>query len=139
MEVFADTSALFALLDADDEFHRPAAEVWVSFLESDQTLVTSNYVLVETFALVNRRLGRPATRTLQADLVPVLETIWVDEPVHHRAASALLMAPGRSLSLVDCVSFELMRARGIDAAFAFDNDFPDQGFEMVTDTIPGGE
>ena len=55
---------------------------------------------------------------------------WVDEALHGRAITALLAAANRDISLVDWTSFELMRARGIDHALAFDSDFDDQGFQL---------
>jgi predicted nucleic acid-binding protein len=45
--------------------------------------------------------------------------------------TASLAAPRRRVSLVDWASFELMRRRGIERAFAFDRDFSTQGFEIV--------
>jgi predicted nucleic acid-binding protein len=42
--------------------------------------------------------------------------------------SALLAADRRDVSLVDWTSFELMRARGVSAALAYDDDFAAQGF-----------
>lgn len=48
--------------------------------------------------------------------------------------SALLGAGRGDVSLVDWTSFELMRERGTDAAFAFDDDFPAQGFTLLGDS-----
>jgi predicted nucleic acid-binding protein len=45
--------------------------------------------------------------------------------------AALLTANRRELSLVDCVSFEVMRRRDITSAFAIDTDFSKQGFTVV--------
>ncbi len=39
--------------------------------------------------------------------------------------------PRRDVSLVDRVSFEVMRRRRIDGAFAFDRDFADHGFTTI--------
>ena len=51
MKVFVDTSALLAVLDADEKRHKQAASAWKRLLEEDARLVTTNYVLVESFAL----------------------------------------------------------------------------------------
>jgi predicted nucleic acid-binding protein len=132
--VFVDTSALYAILDSDDEHHREAAEGWNRLLDliAERTAegVTHGSVLVEASALVQRRLGMPATRALHDDLVPVLSTHWVDGSLHSRAVTALLAANSRDISLVDWTSFELMRQHTITDALAFDDDFTRQGFAL---------
>ena len=53
-------------------------------------------------------------------------------PEFHRVGiAALLSASRRNLSLVDCVSFEMMRHFGITSAFTFDAHFAEQGFQPV--------
>jgi predicted nucleic acid-binding protein len=131
MTTFVDTSALLALLDADEAHHQPSAAVWRDLLEHDEWLVTSNYVLVEAYALVQRRLGMDAVRVLSRHFVPMMEVDWLDEKTHEAAVAALLTAGRRNLSLVDCSSFELMRRRGLVRAFALASDFAEQGFEVV--------
>ena len=42
--------------------------------------------------------------------------------------TALLAAQRRKLSLVDCVSFAVMRLRGSQVAFAFDQHFAEERF-----------
>ena len=131
MAVFVDTSALYAVLNGRDEHHPEAREGWEVLREHRETLVTSNYVLVETIALVGRRLGVPAVRDFQTDFVPVLRVTWVDESLHEQAVAALLTAGVRDLSLVDCVSFTVMRRLGLETAFAFDAHFVQQGFRCI--------
>jgi len=131
MSVFVDTSAFFAVLDADDENHDAARQMWEDLLTQEVVLVCSNYVLVETLALVQRRLGIPAVRVFQEDIMPVLNVEWVDESLHQVGIASVLAAARRRLSLVDCASFEIMRRLGIKTAFAFDHHFDEQGFERV--------
>jgi predicted nucleic acid-binding protein len=100
-------------------------------LADDESLVTSSYVLVETYALAQRRLGIDAVRTLTTDYVPLLAVDWIDETVHGAALASLLTANRRELSLVDCVSFEIMRRRDVSRAFTLDADFAKQGFNVT--------
>jgi predicted nucleic acid-binding protein len=131
MNIFVDTSALLAVLDADDANHSAAKSSWGRILGSGDTLICHNYILVETSALVLRKLGVEAVRALERDIVPVLQVIWASRRVHDASVSAQLAAARRSLSLVDCVSFEIMRRAGIDKAFAFDRHFQEFGYEKV--------
>jgi predicted nucleic acid-binding protein len=131
MKIFVDTSALYALLDRDDTSHARAKKAWGEIMQPENTVVTSNYVLVETFALVQSRLGLEAVRGFQEDLVPILHVEFVTSTIHRLGVAALLSAARRGLSLVDCISFEVMRDLGIKAAFTFDAHFREQGFEAV--------
>ncbi len=128
MTVFVDTSALYALLDADDANHEQAKDVWSRLLQESTRLVCSNYVLLESIALIQRRLGMSAVREFQRGIVPLFDVHWVTPEVHAVALGTLLAVGQRSFSLVDCTSFELMHRLGIRTAFAFDRHFVEQGF-----------
>jgi predicted nucleic acid-binding protein len=130
MNIFADTSALYAVLDTDDSKHTNARQFWSKIIKSDDILLCHNYILVETSALVLRRLGMEAVRVFEQDISPILRVIWVTKEIHSAAVSAHIMADRRTLSLVDCVSFEVMRRTGIRKAFAFDRHFQDYGYEL---------
>lgn len=128
MRIFVDTSAFVAVIDADDSNHPSAKARWEGFIRNETLLVSHNYILVETFALLQHRFGLKAARVFNDDVLPVIKVEWVNEAVHKAATSALLAVSRRSLSFVDCVSFEVMRELGIKDAFAFDSHFAEQGF-----------
>lgn len=135
MRIFVDTSALLALLDEDDLHHREASELFRGAIEQSAHLLTHNYILVEALTLARRRLGSAAADRLADAYLPVLTTIWIDEPLH-RAALAAQRATGSSVSFVDRVSFEVMRREGIQQALAFDTDFETAGFSRPV--VPRG-
>ncbi len=131
MRVFLDTSALYALLDAEDADHRSVSEALAELRESKALVTTTNYVIVETLAICQRRLGMGAARMLQEEFAPLLEVEWIGPEAHEEAGAAMMAANRRDLSLVDCVSFEVMRRLGIRRAFTLDEHFREQGFECV--------
>jgi hypothetical protein len=55
-------------------------------------LHTTSYVLVETMALLQRRIGLEGLRTFVADILPVVQVAYVDEGIHRSAQHALRVA-----------------------------------------------
>ena len=131
MTAYTDTSGFLALLDVGDEHHAVARDAWRDLVLGEVSLVCNNHVLVECLALLQHRLGLAAVKAFQDDVVPLLTVEWLDESDHQAGVSALLTANRRTLSLVDCTSFETMRRRGIPTAFTLDRHFAEQGFECV--------
>ncbi len=131
MSVFVDTSALYAILVRTEEDHERVVEAFSGLLQANRRLVSTNYVLVETCALLQRRFGLAAVRDFDHRLVPLLTVQWVDEGLHRRGLERLFSTDRRGLSLVDCVSFVVMQAKGLDEALALDQDFEDQGFRVI--------
>ena len=131
MSVFVDTSAILAVLDGSDDRHEAAKRAWIRLLEDERPLVCHNYILVETAAVLARRVGMDAVRIFEHDVAPVLRVAWITREIHGAAAGAHLVAARGSLSLVDCASFEIMRRTGLAAAFAFDRHFREYGFRAV--------
>ena len=129
--VFVDTSALLALLNPEDEHHGRADQAFAGLRARQATLLTTSFVLVETYALVGRRLGLDAVRGFRADFAPLLDVIWVEESLHNAGLDVLVERSRRQLSLVDAVSFVAMRRRGVSEAFALDPHFEQEGFELV--------
>lgn len=130
--VFADTSGLFALLSTTDDNHARAKRAFGNLRARQALLVSTSYVLVETYALVGRRLGLDAVRSFRADFAPLIDVVWVDETLHNAGVDLLLDRRKRLLSLVDAVSFIVMRQRRVAEAFAIDPHFEQEGFSPIT-------
>jgi len=138
--IFIDTSAFYAILDRDDRAHARARVTWATVLSPASTTapITSNYVLVESFALIQARLGIDAVREFNDAMLPVVASHWVTEQDHAAAVNAVLTSGRRGLSLVDCSSFQIMRRLGIHHAFAIDRHFREQGFDLLPDIAAEG-
>jgi predicted nucleic acid-binding protein len=119
------------MLDADDENHAAALDVWKRLLTERPRLLTHNYVLVETGALVQRRLGPAALRALFEDIQPIFSVEWIDESRHRRAVDMVSAAARKKLSLVDCASFVLAGETRADQIFCFDRHFREFGFQTI--------
>jgi len=131
MNVFVDTSGLFALLVQNDAMHTQAKERFAYFARQKARLYTSSFVLVETTALLQRRIGLESMRDFNLKILPLFEVIWVDAELYAKAVQRLFVQGKKELSLVDCLSFEIMESRSISMAFAFDEHFEEAGFKIA--------
>jgi len=118
--VLVDTSGFYAALDADDRQHADALAQFRRADAENWSLLTHNYVVQETWALVQARLGWEAVDQWSRLLLSRCDVIWVDENLHALAAARCRQARERRLSLTDCVSLELMHRENIGEALAYD-------------------
>jgi predicted nucleic acid-binding protein len=135
--IFLDTGYLLALFDPADEL-RLRAMGW-SLTLRESCLVTE-YVLWEC---VNA-FSHPADRSTAHVLVDYL---WSEPGYEIVSASPGLFAAGLRLhrerrdkawSLTDCISFHVMRERGIQRALAYDEHFEQAGFVALLRRPPAG-
>jgi len=130
-EVFVDTSVLLPFLDRDDRDHTAVLDCFRRLFDEDASLLTTSYVLVEAGALVKSRLGAKAFQALGRLVDEAMDVVWVD-PDLHRAGWTRAAASGKNgPSLVDCVSFAVMKEQGLDTAFTLDRHFVQEKFSVV--------
>lgn len=131
--IFIDTSAIYALTDRADKNHNGAKEIIKTIINNREEIVTHNYIIVESLALLQNRLGvLPATTFLKD--ARQFSIIWIDEMLHDKASEYFEKYGKRNLSFVDCVSFIVMQKENIQRAFTFDKDFTEAGFEIISDS-----
>ena len=100
-------------------------------MEEDQTLFTNTYVIVESIALIQKRLGLEKVRDFQTKILALLQIEWVDEAQHITAIETVLQANRRKLSLIDCSAFQTINSLGINTVFTFDPHFAERGFNVI--------
>jgi predicted nucleic acid-binding protein len=131
MNIFVDTSGILAILDNNEPNHPTADKIWQRLLDETDQFITTNYIIAEASAVIQRRLGMAATRVFLQQMTPVFQISWIDADLHHQAIQGFVMINRRQLSLVDCVSFAVMRKQNITSALAFDPHFEEQGFTCL--------
>ncbi len=119
--VLWDSSAILALLDADDTDHDTAARVAKEIAKEERPSFVTNYIEVEAHALLLRKLGRAlALEWLLSGGLPVVRVSPQEE---QRAKEFLERYNDKNWSLCDSISFAVIDSRKIDAAFSFDRHF----------------
>ena len=131
MSIFVDTSVFLAVLAEDDNNNKVAAETLAALAENGEQLITTNYILVESYALIQRRLGMNAIHDFQDKILPSLTLVWIKVEEHQQVMKRFLSENRRNLSFVDCSSFETIKRLLVDKVFAFDSHFAEQGFEVI--------
>jgi uncharacterized protein len=132
-KIYIDTSAFYALMDRADPYHRCAVDLWPSLLEDPVCLLTSNYVVSETMALIQHRLGFEAAALWHKDVLGVMRICWVDQVTHQRAHELWLGLRRHQCSQVECVSYVIMHQNRIEKVFTFNRSFADLGFELLAE------
>jgi predicted nucleic acid-binding protein len=129
-----DTSALLALSHPRDQKHRDAVRIARSFLERGGHWVGSFLILDEFHGHLLQRRGPADARGAITKLLADPDYLWlaVDAELVHAALHGWLdRYHDQHFSLIDAVSFEIMRRERIDQAFAFDQDFVTAGFALL--------
>jgi predicted nucleic acid-binding protein len=126
--IFVDTSAWVALAARRDEHHDDALALLRRL--DDETLVTSNHVVGETWTFLNRRYGHAVAVSFldRAESSERVEVVFVEHELEVDALAWLRRREDREYSFVDATSFAVMRTWGIARALAFDGDFAAAGF-----------
>ena len=121
--IFVDTGAFYAMADRSDAHHVDAARTFQERLTEDE-LVTTDHVLVETWFLICSHLHRVAAmRFWQAMETGVVTILGVISEDLWRGRAIAVDWPDQDFSIVDCTSFALIERLDIEHAFAFDRHF----------------
>jgi uncharacterized protein len=131
LKLLADTSGLLATLWDDDARHRDAVEF--GRRNPRARFVLTDLVVAELATRARVKVGAKPAVEFVRDLLRSsrYELVLLDLDLIQSAFTRMERFADKRLSLTDCVSFELMEKLGLRAAFTFDRDFRDCGFETV--------
>lgn len=131
--LFLDAGYVIALEASDDQNHKAVSQHWRKLIKSLPPLVTTSYVFDEIVTFFNSR-GRHekavevGSNLIQADSI---ELIHVDEALFYEGWEYFQKHKDKTYSLTDCISFVVMKQRGIKAALTFDRHFAQAGFDKL--------
>lgn len=135
-EVFADTSALYALVNRRDSGHAVAKDAVGRLVRAGRMIVTTDYVVAETVNLANVRGGAlVAGRVL--DLIEQSAGIrveWIGVERFVATKGFFRKHSDHGYSFTDCTSFVVMREERLTEALTTDRHFVEAGFRALLPT-----
>ncbi|MDQ3633875.1 MAG: PIN domain-containing protein [Acidobacteriota bacterium] len=130
-----DTLYVVALLNEKDENHYKANELVEIY--DKQPLIVTDAVLLEIGNTLSRKYKTQAIEMFNEFFVsPEVEIVRLDESLFNKAFELYRDYADKTWGLVDCVSFVVMRERGITDALTSDQHFVQAGFKaLMLDSI----
>lgn len=130
-QIFLDTSYVIALVNERDQYHAQAQSLSEQYEMAD--FLVTEAVLLE--------IGNALCRGFKQVAVEVIQFFMDTAEVEIIALTPELFSEGFALyqkyqdkewSLVDCISFVVMRERGVQDVLTFDRHFEQAGFQRLT-------
>jgi predicted nucleic acid-binding protein len=131
--VFLDTAGCMAILNASEPGHAEASRSFRELGARGVTIVLTDWIVAET----GNGLARTAARGRFASAARLMlasrrvELVYVDSALMGRGLALYERRADKGWGLVDCVSFEVMRERGMTEAFTNDRHFGQAGFRSL--------
>ena len=131
--VFVDTSAWLAVMDRSEERHEIARDFFLKLLGNKTKLVTSNYVLPETYTRIRYDAGHSYAIRFHDIIISAsqrgdLQVVWVTPSIADEAWEIFEKYEDQLFSFTDCTSFVIAGESKVKEVFAFDEDFKIMGY-----------
>ena len=131
--IFVDTSALIAIGNKRDRFHRQAFALKDSLRQSNTHFVITNAVLLE----FGSAFSSIALKCLAIKLIDAIrqsnkwKIVIIDENLTYRAIELYKKMNDKEWGLVDCSSIIVAKDMGIEEIFTADHHFEQAGFRIL--------
>lgn len=93
-------------------------------------IVTTSYIFDETVTYLNSRNHHEKAVEVGENLLlsPTIELVHINENLFFEGWAMLQKYEDKRYSLTDCISFILMKQKGLETALTFDKHFVQAGF-----------
>lgn len=131
-KIFVDTGAFLALANRKDQHHLEAQRRFQELRAGKFLLVTSNFILDESYTRLQRKAGMGVAIAFGESLQQSrqIKILSIDRALEEKAWQIFKKYQEHAFSYTDCTSFALMQHKKIHQAFAFDKDFKIFGFKF---------
>jgi len=129
--IFLDTAGLVALWDESDQWHEQATLAYGELLNAPFVAVTSPEVLLECANAASRRPYRESVCILRRELAKDDLIVAPDAGETDAAWNLYQARKSGTASVVDLLSFSIMRRLGIVEVFTNDKHFRAEGFRTL--------
>ena len=132
-EVFLDTSHVVALANTRDAHHRQALDLARQLSGARARVVTTEAILTE----VGNALSAVGSRAFavryiaSVERTPSFEVIYATVDLFQRGFELYSARQDKDWGLTDCISFVVMRERGLSEALTADRHFEQAGFTAL--------
>lgn len=135
---FVDTSGWYALIDRNDSVHARAVGIVQELVRDGSRLVTTDYVLDESFTLARVRSGATAASRLLdlVDQTAAVDVVWINPDRFGAARTMFRKQLDQGYSFTDCTSFVVMRESRLADAVTTDRHFRHAGFRLLLPAAP---
>lgn len=132
-KLFLDASFAIALVSPRDQYHGHATVLLRGIKAQRTPLVTTRPVIVEVGnALAKRPLRAKAVALLESyERDPGIEVAPLSDELYERGRKMYQQHKDKTWGLTDCISFVVMRDRGLTDALTADRHFRQAGFRPL--------
>lgn len=130
--VFVDTGAWIAMAIEKDQLHARAAAFGAELARTRVPLVTTNYVLSESYTRVLYEVGHAQAMAFDEKIQQLLSSrrlklTWVSPQIHAQGLDIFRKYSDQTFSMTDCTSFVVARHQSLREVFGFDQSFSVMG------------
>jgi len=127
--ILIDTAYIIALINRRDKYHAQAQQLARQL--AGQSLLITDSILLEVGNALARHFRQEAVEIIEQFLnAPEVEIVYTTPALFAAAFARYKKYTDKEWGLVDCISFEIMEARGIQQALT-----PDQHFVQARFTV----
>ena len=130
-KIFVDAGWFKGIIDKTDDHHVRAKSIFRSFKKNKLALLTTNFVVGETFTLVRKSCGLYWARRLNELMINLKSSLDIERVTGEDEGRVWewFWYDWRELSYTDCTSFAVMERLGMKKVATFDEHFELAGFE----------